>query len=119
MSERRHFATIAPAFHAGGPSVRAWAMDDGAAFWSCSAAAETAHKLALAPNEKMPALVDPAWHKPQGMLARSGDTSKAKAVKDAQGQSQILCKLQMRHEQSRIIHCARQRIYPTAALCAV
>ena len=35
------------------------------------------------------------------------------------GQSQILCKLQMRHEQSRIIHCARQRIYPTAALCAV
>ena len=27
---------------------------------------------------------------------------------------QILCKLQMRHEQSRI-HCARQRIYPTAA----
>ena len=37
----------------------------------------------------------------------------------SQGQSQILCKLQMRHEQSRIIHCARQRIYPTAALCAV
>ena len=36
-----------------------------------------------------------------------------------EGQSQILCKLQMRHEQSRIIHCARQRIYPTAALCAV
>ena len=35
------------------------------------------------------------------------------------GQSKILCKLQMRHEQSRIIHCARQRIYPTAALCAV
>ena len=35
------------------------------------------------------------------------------------GQSQILCKLQMMHEQSRIIHCARQRIYPTAALCAV
>ena len=32
-----------------------------------------------------------------------------------EGQSQILCKLQMRHEQSRIIHCARQRIYPTAA----
>ena len=34
------------------------------------------------------------------------------------GQSQILCKLQMRQEQSRI-QCARQRIYPTAALCAV
>ena len=35
--------------------------------------------------------------------------------KEVEGQSQILCKLQMRHEQSRIIHCARQRIYPTAA----
>ena len=34
------------------------------------------------------------------------------------GQSQILCKLQMRQEQSRI-QCARQRIYPTATLCAV
>ena len=36
----------------------------------------------------------------------------------ASGQSQILCKLQMKREQIRI-HCARQRIYPTAALCAV
>ena len=41
------------------------------------------------------------------------------AFYEQQGQSQILCKHQMRHEQSRIIHCARQRIYPTAALCAV
>ena len=40
-------------------------------------------------------------------------------IYEIEGQSQILCKLQMRHEQSRIIHCARQRIYPTAALCAV
>ena len=34
------------------------------------------------------------------------------------GQSQILCKLPTRREQSRI-QCVRQRIYPTAALCAV
>ena len=34
------------------------------------------------------------------------------------GPSQILCKLQMKREQIRI-QCARQRIYPTAALCAV
>ena len=33
-------------------------------------------------------------------------------------QSQILCKLPTRREQSRI-QCVRQRIYPTAALCAV
>ena len=44
---------------------------------------------------------------------------KVEALTGKKGQSQILCKLQMRHEQSRIIHCARQRIYPTAALCAV
>ena len=36
----------------------------------------------------------------------------------AVGPSQILCKLQMKREQIRI-QCARQRIYPTAALCAV
>ena len=34
------------------------------------------------------------------------------------GQSQILCKLPTRREQIRI-QCVRQRIYPTAALCAV
>lgn len=45
--------------------------------------------------------------------------SSMKDIAKDTGQSQILCKLQMRHEQSRIIHCARQRIYPTAALCAV
>ena len=33
-------------------------------------------------------------------------------------QSQILCKLPTRREQIRI-QCVRQRIYPTAALCAV
>ena len=39
-------------------------------------------------------------------------------LSQSQAQSQILCKLQKRREQIRI-QCARQRIYPTAALCAV
>ena len=51
--------------------------------------------------------------------ARQREKGVEGVVLPGMGPSQILCKLQMRHEQSRIIHCARQRIYPTAALCAV
>ena len=54
-----------------------------------------------------------------GADEHQGGVAIGEGTHDPGGQSQILCKLQMRHEQSRIIHCARQRIYPTAALCAV
>ena len=58
--------------------------------------------------------------------ALPGRTGEATAVSPTQAgdaapseaQSQILCKLPTRREQSRI-QCVRQRIYPTAALCAV
>ena len=60
---------------------------------------------------------DPA--KPYQKMTHPGERVQIDVKVVPRGQSQILCKLQMRHEQSRIIHCARQRIYPTAALCAV
>ena len=107
--------------------VRAWNLGDVCQeffvrIWICKIAVDEVFGLFRLSIGSSDAIGTASWPDGQAVLpAYAADPPVAAGITPVESepaQSQILCKLQKRREQIRI-QCARQRIYPTAALCAV